>query len=84
MNVDDLTEDDHKARSRFIRNLVQKPNNYNIKSLLYAKKTPMRIVQYWDRLDKLPQDVQECIGTWEKILMAPLTEIMNILNEVTG
>lgn len=67
MNVDDLTEEDHKARSRFIRKLVQNPNNSNLKSSLYAKKPPMRIVQFWDRLDKLPQDVQECIETWEKI-----------------
>jgi len=27
----------------------------------------MRIVQFWDNLDKLPNDVQECIDTWKKI-----------------
>jgi mannosyltransferase OCH1-like enzyme len=27
----------------------------------------MRIVQFWDRLDSLPHDVQECIETWTKI-----------------
>jgi mannosyltransferase OCH1-like enzyme len=67
MNLDDLTEEDHKARSRFIRKLVQNPSNTNITSSVYAKKLPMRIVQFWDRLDRLPHDVQECIETWTKI-----------------
>ena len=66
MNVDELTEEEHKARSRFIRKLVQNSSNFNIKSSLYAKKIPMRIVQFWDRLDRLPQDVQKCIETWTK------------------
>jgi len=67
MNVDELTEEDHKARSRFIRKLIQNPSNFNIKSSIYTKKPPLRIVQFWDRLDRLPHDVQECIDTWKKI-----------------
>lgn len=27
MNIDDLTEEGHKARSHFIKNLVQNPNS---------------------------------------------------------
>jgi len=67
MNTDDLTEENHYARSHFIRKLVQTPNNSNCSSSVYAKIPPMRIVQFWDRLDKLPNDVKECIDTWEKI-----------------
>lgn len=67
MKVDELTEEDHKARSNFIRKLVQNPSKSNIKSSIYKKKPPMRIVQFWDRLDKLPHDVEECIETWKRI-----------------
>lgn len=67
MNTDDLTEENHHSRSRFIRKLVQKTSNSNIKSSAYGKKIPLRIVQFWDRLDRLPHDVQECIETWTKI-----------------
>ncbi len=55
MNVEEPTLEDHKARSRFIQKLVQKPVNSNIKlSSVDSKKTPMTIVQFWDRLDYLP------------------------------
>lgn len=67
MNLNDQTEEDHKARSRFIRKLVQNPSNSNGISSVYAEKPPMRIVQFWDRIDRLPLDVQECIESWTKI-----------------
>ena len=65
MNVDDLSEEDHKARSRFIRKLIQNPSSSNIMSPEYTRKTPKRIIQFWDRLDKLPHDVKGCINTWK-------------------
>ena len=66
MNAYEPTKEDHKARSRFIRKLVQNPNSI-IKSSIYYRKIPMRIVQFWDRLDRLPHDVQGCIETWRRI-----------------
>jgi mannosyltransferase OCH1-like enzyme len=65
MNADDLTEE--SARSRFIRKLVQNPSGFATESSVYARKPPMRIVQFWDNLDKLPRDVGECLETWRKI-----------------
>lgn len=67
MNVDDVTEESHKERSHFIRRLIQNPIGTNTASLVYAKKPAMKIIQFWDRLDSLPRDVQECIETWAKI-----------------
>jgi len=67
MNLDDLSEEHHKARSRFVRKLVQQPYDTNIRSSVYAKKPPLKIVQFWDRLDNLPEDVQECMATWKKV-----------------
>lgn len=67
MNVDDLTEEHHKARSHFIRKLIQNPCNTNTISSVYSKKPPLKIVQFWDRFDSLPKDVQECMETWTKV-----------------
>jgi len=67
MNVEDLTEEHHKMRSRFIQELIQNPSDHSTQSSTYFKKPPCKIVQFWDRLDNIPQDVQECMGTWSKI-----------------
>jgi mannosyltransferase OCH1-like enzyme len=67
MNSDDITEENHHERSRFIRELVQNPTNSNTISEVYSKTIPMRIVQFWDNLDRLPEDVKECIDTWHKL-----------------
>lgn len=67
MHADKLNEEDHKARSRFIRKLIQNPNITHTESSVYAKKIPMQIVQFWDRLDNLPRDVHECMQTWTKV-----------------
>jgi len=67
MNLDNVNEEIQHARSCFIRKLIQNPKISNFKSSVYTKKIPMKIVQFWDRLDSLPHDVQECIETWTKI-----------------
>lgn len=67
MSADNITEEDHHARSCFIRELVQNSYDSAIKSSIYVKKPPRKIVQFWDNLDKLPKDVEECIETWRKV-----------------
>lgn len=59
-------EEDHRARSSFVRELVQRPSKSAIKSSVFAKKIPKRIVQFWDNLNQLPEDVGECIETWRQ------------------
>ncbi|HNT81089.1 MAG TPA: glycosyltransferase [Bacteroidia bacterium] len=67
MKEDKLNEEDHKARSRFIRKLIQNPNISHTDSSVYVKKIPLQIVQFWDRLDSLPNDVKDCMQTWANL-----------------
>lgn len=66
IHSDELTELDHKTRSLFIQKLIQKPFASSV-TTNYTQKIPLKIVQFWDRLDSLPKDVQECIETWSKV-----------------
>lgn len=67
MDTTNQTEGEHYARSRFIRRLVQDPHDTVKTSSVYIRRPPMRIIQFWDNLDRLPDDVGECIESWRKI-----------------
>src|SRR3989338_2744894 len=66
MNAGDPTEENHRARSSFVRGLVQRSSGLAVAFSVFARKLPKRIVQFWDDLDLLPGDVGECIETWRK------------------
>jgi hypothetical protein len=66
MNAGNPTEENHRARSSFVRELVQLSDGPAVASSVFARKLPKRIVQFWDDLDRLPGDVGECIETWRK------------------
>lgn len=66
MNAGNPIEESHRARSSFVRGLVQRSSGSAVASSVFAKKLPKRIVQFWDDLDRLPGDVGECIETWRK------------------
>lgn len=66
MNAIHPPEDNHRARSRFVRKMVQRSGTPAATSSEFIKNTPKRIVQFWDNLDELPKDVAECIETWRK------------------
>jgi mannosyltransferase OCH1-like enzyme len=66
MNAGNPTEENHRARSSFVRGLVQRSGDPAVASSVFARKLPKRIVQFWDDLDRLPGDVGECIETWRK------------------
>jgi len=67
MNASDPSEENHRARSSFVRGLVQRSGGPDVASSVFARKLPKRIVQFWDDLDRLPGDVGECIESWRKI-----------------
>ncbi len=67
MDADNPKEDSHRARSSFVRELVQYSSGATVSSSALAKKPPKRIVQFWDNLDRLPDDVGECIESWRKV-----------------
>jgi mannosyltransferase OCH1-like enzyme len=66
MNAGNPIEENHRARSSFVRGLVQRSGGPAVASSVFARKLPKRIVQFWDDLDRLPGDVGECIETWRK------------------
>jgi len=66
MNASDPSEENHRARSSFVRGLVQRSGGPDVASSVFARKLPKRIVQFWDDLDRLPGDVRECIESWRK------------------
>lgn len=55
--------DDHQARSRFVRRLVQRAGN-RVTRPAHSERIPRTIVQFWHDLERLPGDVRECIESW--------------------
>src|ERR1700756_4035742 len=63
---DDPLENDDRNRSNFVRELVQRPNGPAVPTGHLAPP-PRRIVQFWDDLGRLPEDVRECMESWKKL-----------------
>ncbi len=63
---DSLTMDE-RARSNYVRELVQGFNESDIISKDYKSKIPKCIVQFWDDLNRLPEDVKECMESWRQL-----------------
>ena len=64
---EDPLENDERDRSNFVRKLVQLPSDPGRVPAGYLPPPPRRIVQFWDDLDRLPQDVGECMESWKKL-----------------
>ncbi len=62
--VDPLPSDE-RNRSDFVRKLVQRRGDSSPVSPTRSEAPSRRIVQFWDDLDRLPQDVEECMETWK-------------------
>jgi hypothetical protein len=67
MNADSPTDRSHRARSSFVRHLVQGTPGSTLACSVFGRKPPRRIIQFWDDLDRMPEDVAECIETWSKV-----------------
>ena len=52
-------------RSRYVRDLVQE--DVPIKNSSNRTNIPKVIVQFWHDLNKIPDDVQECLNSWEPL-----------------
>lgn len=64
----DPLEKSHRDRSDFIRRLVQDTDEDRLVSATYlTKKPPKRVIHFWHDLDQLPDDVEQCIGSWTKL-----------------
>lgn len=70
MNVDEHREIDplnkhERSRSNFVRDLVQCSSKSVQTSVAYLPAPPKHIVQFWDDLRDLPNDVKECMDSWK-------------------
>ncbi len=59
-------ENDH-SRSSYVRNLVQTSHSSSTTPSVIGRHIPKVIVQFWDDLNEIPKDVQECLDTWKPI-----------------
>ena len=67
MNARDPTQEDHQARSDFVRELVQRSRKHDVAPPASSTGPPRTIVQFWNDLNQLPGDVRECIESWWKL-----------------
>ncbi|MFH6983498.1 glycosyltransferase family 32 protein [Marinoscillum luteum] len=63
---DPLTKNE-RLRSNFVQRLVQNSKEVNQLSASDLAPPPKQIVQFWDDLEHLPKDVEECMESWRKL-----------------
>ncbi|MCF2495396.1 glycosyltransferase family 32 protein [Dyadobacter chenhuakuii] len=60
----DPLEKSERARSNFVKELVQCCGEPGRTPSMNLPKPPKSIVQFWDDLSRLPRDVRECMESW--------------------
>lgn len=61
------TPEDHLRRSECIKTLIQSPAKNGPLPSNFARSIPKTIVQFWDKLDQLPDDVKDCMKSWKSL-----------------
>jgi hypothetical protein len=56
-----------RARSNFVRDIVQRRAHPPLDLTMWPGPTPKRIVQFWDDLERLPDDVKACMDSWKQL-----------------
>lgn len=56
-----------RARSNFVRDMVQHRDGSTLASTTWSNPTPKRIVQFWNDLQRLPEDVKACMDSWKQL-----------------
>lgn len=67
MNTIKSDKEDHRARSVFVRKLVQGIGEPGPVPAVFSIEPRRSIVLFWDDLDRLPGDVGECIESWKSL-----------------
>ena len=62
-----LRNENQQARSDFVRELVQRCHEDDGMPAAISTEAPRTIVQFWDDLNRLPADVNECIQSWRRL-----------------
>lgn len=63
----DPLEPAERARSNFVRDMVQRRGDSMHASTTWSSPTPKRIVQFWNDLQRLPEDVKACMDSWKQL-----------------
>lgn len=66
-----------RARSNFVRDMVQRRDGSTLASTTWSSPTPKRIVQFWNDLQRLPEDVKVCMDSWKQLERIGLRTIGN-------
>ncbi|RDI24147.1 hypothetical protein DFR41_10562 [Pseudacidovorax intermedius] len=56
-----------RARSNFVRDMVQRRHDSTLALTAWSTPIPRRIVQFWNNLDRLPEDVKACMDSWKQL-----------------
>jgi len=64
---EDPLANDERDRSNFIKELVQRPFELGRVPATLPATPPKSIVQFWDDLRRLPNDVRECMESWKEL-----------------
>lgn len=67
MTAIETDREDHRARSVFVQGVVQRTGKTGPVPAAFSSGPPRTIVQFWDNLDRLPGDVDECIESWRRL-----------------
>lgn len=68
---------DHQSRSKFIQKVVQYlPKKKEQDLLVDRNKIPKKIIQFWDNLDQLPNDVADCIKSWDQLELSGFERLL--------
>lgn len=68
-------EDDY-SRSCYVLNIIQNHKSLPKLPLDTESHVPKIIVQFWNNLDRIPKDVQECLDTWKQLLSKGFTRLI--------
>lgn len=63
----DPLEPIERARSNFVRSMVQRCDSPPLNVATWPDPTPKHIVQFWDDPERLPEDVKSCMNSWRKL-----------------
>lgn len=66
LETDPLTPEE-RTRSNFVREMVQRRHGSGLISRNWSIPAPKRIVQFWDDLGRLPDDVKACMDSWRQL-----------------
>jgi len=61
-----MKNNDELAISDFVKELVQSPQ-IALKDCSQENEIPRKIIQFWDDLDNLPDDVKACMDSWQGV-----------------